>query len=116
MYTRVAVSLAVNSPLQSRLLNQTPSTIATLPTELSVRPGKIADITGHVWSVNKKGQYWEVEFISGLGANLICKMRGEDTDVASSLKQGESVTVRGKILGVPGFMNGVVEPCEVISK
>ena len=78
--------------------------------------GKIADITGHVWSVNKRGQYWEVEFISGLGPNLICKMSGEDMDVAASLKQGERVTVRGKILGVPGFINVVVEPCEVISK
>ena len=78
--------------------------------------GKIADITGHVWSVSKRGQYWEVEFLSGLGANLICKMSGEDMDVAASLKQGESVTVRGKILGVPGFINVVVQPCEVISK
>ena len=78
--------------------------------------GKIADITGHVWSVNKKGQYWDVEFISGVGANLICKMSGEAMDVAASLNKGERVTVRGKILGVPGFINVVVEPCEVISK
>jgi hypothetical protein len=78
--------------------------------------GKIADITGYVWSVKKKGKYWEVEFISGLGSNLICKMSDEANNVASSLKQGDSVTVRGKILGVPGSLSVVVEPCEVISK
>ena len=78
--------------------------------------GKIADITGVVGSVKKKGKYWEVEFISGYGSTLICKMSDEDIDAASSLKRGERVTVRGKILGVPGFINVVVEPCEVISK
>ena len=78
--------------------------------------GKIADINGVVGSVKKKGKYWEVEFISGYGSTLICKMSGEAMDVAASLNKGERVTVRGKILGVPGFINVVVEPCEVISK
>ena len=78
--------------------------------------GKVADITGHAWSVTKKGQYLELELLSAIGGNLICKMSRDDTDIVGTISQGESVKVRGKILGVPGFSNVVVEPCRLISK
>ena len=76
--------------------------------------GKTALITGEVHGVEAKGAYFEVEFWADfIWPNLVCKMSKDDVAAAADLRQGDVVTVSGKILGVPGVSNVVVEPCEI---
>ena len=71
-------------------------------------------ITGEVHGVEAKGAYFEVEFWADfIWPNLVCKMSKDDVAAAANLTQGDVVTVSGKILGVPGVSNVVVEPCEI---
>ena len=46
--------------------------------------------------------------------NLVCKMSKDAVATAANLRQGDVVTIVGKILGVLGVSNVVVEPCEIL--
>ena len=79
---------------------------------------KWADITGQIYEIEAKNDQIEVN-LEAVGelfnfTYVVCKMSEADTADAAQLRQGQVVTVRGKILGVPGFSNIVVEPCALL--
>lgn len=79
--------------------------------------GKWAEITGQVEKIESKGDRIEVNLV-GLQAlfsltSLVCKIPEEQTSAAAQLRKGDVISIRGKILGVPGVANVVVEPCEL---
>jgi hypothetical protein len=79
---------------------------------------KWADITGQVEGIESKGDRIEInlkEFEEWLAlTTVVCKIPEEHTQSVMNLRKDDVVTVRGKILGVPGFSNVVVEPCRVL--
>ena len=79
---------------------------------------KWADITGQIYEIEAKNNQIEVN-LEAVGelfnfTHVVCKMSESYTSEAAQLRQGQVVTVRGKILGVPGFSNIVVEPCALL--
>ena len=81
---------------------------------------KWADITGQVEEIESKGERIEINLkeIEEWFAltTVVCKIPEEHTQSVMNLRKDDVVTVRGKILGVPGFSNVVVEPCVVLSQ
>ena len=79
--------------------------------------GKWAEITGKIEKIESKGDRIEVNLV-GVGdlfplASVVCKTPQGQASAAAQLRKGDVISIRGKILGVPGFSNVVVEPCEI---
>jgi len=79
---------------------------------------RFAEMKGKIDKIETVGGRIEVNLV-GLQdlfavTTLVCKMPKEQTNVAAELRKGDVISVRGKILGVPGVSNVVVEPCEVL--
>jgi PII-like signaling protein len=80
--------------------------------------GKWAEMKGKIEKIENVSGRIEVNLVGlqdlfGL-TTLVCKASKEQTTVAAELRKGDVISVRGKILGVPGVSNVVVEPCEVL--
>tara|TARA_Y100000588_G_C14226434_1_gene913364 strand:+ start:1395 stop:2120 length:726 start_codon:yes stop_codon:yes gene_type:complete len=79
---------------------------------------KWADITGQIYLVEAKNNKVEVN-LEAIGeiftlTYVVCKMSEDEIYKAAQLRKGQVITIRGKILGVPGFSNIVVEPCIIL--
>jgi hypothetical protein len=80
--------------------------------------GRWADIDGAVGEIESKGSRIEVN-LAPIGemfvfTTIVCKISEEDTQSVLNLRKDDIITVRGKIKGVPGVSNVVVEPCVVL--
>ena len=78
--------------------------------------GKWADITGPVYKIDERGDFVEVSLRNTVDIypEIVCKIASSQRESVAQLLPGNRLTVRGKILGVPGFINIVVEPCIIL--
>ena len=78
--------------------------------------GKLAEIKGEVVGKEKKGGLYEISLVGAGGAtgNVVCKMEAHDVEKAAKAIKGQVTTIRGVIIGVPGFSNVVVRPCTIL--
>jgi hypothetical protein len=74
--------------------------------------GKLAEIIGKVIGKEKKAGLYEIS-LGGATSDVVCKMEAHDVEKAAKAKKGHLITVRGVIIGVPGFSNVVVQPCTI---
>ena len=83
--------------------------------------------TTRVKWANISGKVYKIESVDGLidvnladvqelfvMNTLVCKMSKGYANVAAKLRKDDIITVWGKILGVPGISNVVVQPCKIL--
>ena len=76
--------------------------------------GKVSEMTGEIRKKTKKEGVYEISLEGdGVIGEVVCKVSALNVRAAEA-KIGRVATVRGRVIGVPGCVNVVVQPCTVL--